>query len=36
MGSIVDISERKLLEDKERRHVEAMAQHARLNDLGMR
>ena len=35
MGSIVDISERKLLEDKERRHVEAMAQHARLNDLGL-
>ena len=35
MGSIVDISERKTLEDKERRHVEAMAQHARLNDLGL-
>jgi two-component system sensor histidine kinase DctS len=35
MGSIVDISERKALEDKERRHVEAMAQHARLNDLGL-
>jgi two-component system sensor histidine kinase DctS len=35
MGSIVDISERKALEDKERRHVETMAQHARLNDLGL-
>jgi two-component system sensor histidine kinase DctS len=35
MGSIVDISERRALEDKERRHVEAMAQHARLNDLGL-
>lgn len=35
MGSIVDISERKLLEEKERLHVEAMAQHARLNDMGL-
>jgi two-component system sensor histidine kinase DctS len=35
MGSIVDISERKKLEEKERRHVEAMAQHARLNDMGL-
>lgn len=35
MGSIVDISERRALEDKERRHVETMAQHARLNDLGL-
>jgi two-component system, LuxR family, sensor histidine kinase DctS len=35
MGSIVDISERKSLEEKERHHVEAMAQHARLNDLGL-
>jgi two-component system sensor histidine kinase DctS len=35
MGSIVDISERRALEDKERRHVEAMAQHARLNDMGL-
>jgi two-component system sensor histidine kinase DctS len=35
MGSIVDISERKALEDKERRHVDTMAQHARLNDLGL-
>ena len=35
MGSIVDISARKVLEDKERRHIEAMAQHARLNDLGL-
>lgn len=35
MGSIVDISERKQLEEKERHHVEAMAQHARLNDMGL-
>ena len=35
MGSIVDISERKKLEEKERRHVEAMSQHARLNDMGL-
>jgi two-component system sensor histidine kinase DctS len=35
MGSIVDISERKALEEKERRHVEVQAQHARLNDLGL-
>ena len=35
MGSIVDISARKALEEKERRHVEMMAQHARLNDLGL-
>ncbi|HPW83838.1 MAG TPA: PAS domain S-box protein [Rhodoferax sp.] len=35
MGSIVDISERKALEEKERHHVEAMAQHARLNDMGL-
>ena len=35
MGSIIDISARKALEEKERRHVEAMAQHARLNDLGL-
>jgi two-component system sensor histidine kinase DctS len=35
MGSIIDISERKLLEEKERRHVETMAQHARLNDMGL-
>ena len=35
MGSIVDVSERKRLEDQERRHVEALAQHARLNDLGL-
>lgn len=35
MGSIVDISERKALEEKERHHVESMAQHARLNDLGL-
>jgi two-component system sensor histidine kinase DctS len=35
MGSIVDIGERKRLEEKERHHVEAMAQHARLNDLGL-
>lgn len=35
MGSIVDISQRKALEERDRRHVEAMAQHARLNDLGL-
>ncbi len=35
MGSIVDISERKQLEEKDRRHIEVMAQHARLNDLGL-
>jgi len=35
MGSIVDIGERKRLEDLERRHTEALAQHARLNDLGL-
>lgn len=35
MGSIVDIGERKRLEDLERRHIEALAQHARLNDLGL-
>ncbi len=35
MGSIVDISQRKLLEERDRRHIEAMAQHARLNDLGL-
>jgi two-component system sensor histidine kinase DctS len=35
MGSIVDIGERKRLEDLERRHTEVLAQHARLNDLGL-
>lgn len=35
MGSIVDVSERKRLQENERRHLEAMAQHARLNDLGL-
>lgn len=35
MGSIVDISERKRLEEKDRRQVEALAQHARLNDMGL-
>lgn len=35
MGSIVDIGERKRLEEQERRHAEALAQHARLNDLGL-
>lgn len=35
MGSIVDISDRKLLEEKNRRYTELMAQHARLNDLGL-
>lgn len=35
MGSIVDISARKQLEERERRHLEQIAQHARLNDLGL-
>ncbi|MEJ7931813.1 PAS domain S-box protein [Ramlibacter sp. AN1015] len=35
MGSIVDISVRKQLEERERRHTEVMAQHARLHDLGL-
>lgn len=35
MGSIVDISDRKRLEEKNRRYTALMAQHARLNDLGL-
>ncbi len=35
MGSIIDISERKRLEDKDRQHGETLAQHARLNDMGL-
>jgi len=35
MGSIVDISDRKLLEEKNRRYTELMTQHARLSDLGL-
>jgi two-component system sensor histidine kinase DctS len=35
MGSIIDISERKRLEEKDRHHTETMAQHARLNDMGL-
>ena len=35
MGSIVNISERKRLEEKDRKQVEALAQHARLNDMGL-
>jgi two-component system sensor histidine kinase DctS len=35
MGSIIDISERKRLEEKDRQHGEALAQHARLNDMGL-
>jgi two-component system sensor histidine kinase DctS len=35
MGSIVDISERKRLEEKDRQHGETLAQHARLNDMGL-
>jgi two-component system sensor histidine kinase DctS len=35
MGSIVDISERKRLEENDRQHREALAQHARLNDMGL-
>lgn len=35
MGSIVDISARKRLEERDRQHIEHMAQHARLNDIGL-
>lgn len=35
MGSIIDISERKRLEEKDRQHTESLAQHARLNDMGL-
>jgi two-component system sensor histidine kinase DctS len=35
MGSIIDISERKRLEEKDRLHGETLAQHARLNDMGL-
>ena len=35
MGSIIDISERKRLEERDRHQTEAMAQHARLNDMGL-
>jgi len=35
MGSIIDISERKRLEEKDRQHTETLAQHARLNDMGL-
>lgn len=35
MGSIIDISERKRLEERDRQHGEALAQHARLNDMGL-
>ena len=35
MGSIIDISERKRLEEKDRHHGETLAQHARLNDMGL-
>ncbi|WP_135284275.1 PAS domain S-box protein [Ramlibacter rhizophilus] len=35
MGSIVDISVRKQLEEREQRHGELLAQHARLHDLGL-
>jgi two-component system sensor histidine kinase DctS len=34
MGSILDITERKRLEERERRQIEAMAHHARLTMLG--
>ncbi len=34
MGSILDITEKKRFEDRERRHTEAMAHHARLTMLG--
>lgn len=35
MGSIIDISERKRLEEKDRHHTDTLAQHARLNDMGL-
>jgi two-component system sensor histidine kinase DctS len=35
MGSIVDIGERKRLEELDRRHTDVLAQHARLNDVGL-
>ena len=35
MGSIIDINERKRLEERDRHHTETMAQHARLNDMGL-
>ncbi|MES1162478.1 MAG: PAS domain S-box protein, partial [Rhizobacter sp.] len=34
MGSIVDITDRKRLEERERRHTDTMAHHARLTMLG--
>jgi two-component system sensor histidine kinase DctS len=34
MGSIVDLTERKRLEERERRHTDAMAHHSRLTMLG--
>lgn len=35
MGSIINIGERRRLEEKEKQHTEALMQHARLNDLGL-
>ena len=35
MGSIIDISERRRLEERDRSHTETLAQHARLNDMGL-
>jgi two-component system sensor histidine kinase DctS len=35
MGSIIDISERKRLEERDRQHTDTLAQHARLNDMGL-
>jgi two-component system sensor histidine kinase DctS len=35
MGSIIDISERRRLEERDRTHTDVLAQHARLNDLGL-
>jgi two-component system sensor histidine kinase DctS len=34
MGSVVDMTERKRLEDRERRHTDTMAHHSRLTMLG--
>jgi two-component system sensor histidine kinase DctS len=35
MGSVIDINERKRLEERDRRHTDLLAQHARLNDMGL-
>lgn len=35
MGSIIDVSESKRLEERDRRQTDLMARHARLNDMGL-